>query len=442
MPCGKPQAAHFAHVTELLLWLPGRVHFTDLARYGGRSARTHARWFGRPFPFARLAVAALGALPPRVPEGLGSALAVDASFVSKSGHETWGTGWFRAGLAGAVRWGLEVTLLAAVDIEESGAYPLCARQSPGIVRSRRPARGADTGRETAVDTALTLVRETVEAGAKESLGTRWVVADGESGSRSFVEGVRELDLHAVGRLRRDSVLRFPYTGPHERRPGRLRQFDGCFDRRDPARMTRTTLDDEKVDLYHAVLHGKTWQCWLQVAHVLPRGADPQTKEGGCCTAATGTWRRNASSGSTGPASRLNLPSATPSSIWASTTVRSVRRPGCTFISTSSSPRFSGPACRPGSGRSGPSAPFLCAISSDTISRRKSTKALPPARPRVETPPIRRPLAASSRRYARGCAHPLSQRGRPAPKHHSPTGPTIQFRPQNVSKPSPNALVLI
>ena len=59
MPCGKPQAAHFAHVTELLQWLPGRLNFTGLEHYGGRSARTHARWFARPFPFARLAVAAL-----------------------------------------------------------------------------------------------------------------------------------------------------------------------------------------------------------------------------------------------------------------------------------------------------------------------------------------------------------------------------------------------
>ncbi|MCE2467252.1 MAG: transposase, partial [Caldilineaceae bacterium] len=92
-------------------------------------------------------------------------------------------------------------------------------------------------------------RQVVAAGARESLGTRWVVADGGYSSRTFVEGVRELDLHAAGRLRRDSVLRFPYTGAHERRPGRRRPFDGCFDRRDPARMARTTLDDEAVDLY-------------------------------------------------------------------------------------------------------------------------------------------------------------------------------------------------
>ena len=44
-------------------------------------------------------------------------------------------------------------------------------------------------------------------------------------------------------------------------------------------MTRTTLKQEKVDLYHGELHSKAWQRWLQVVYVLPRGANPQTKEG-------------------------------------------------------------------------------------------------------------------------------------------------------------------
>ena len=224
-------------------------------------------------------MAALGALHPRVREGLGELLVLDPSFVSKSGRGTWGTGWFWSGMARAVRWGLEVTLLAAVDVEEGGAYPLCARQSPGRVRSRRQTCGAATGRETTVDVGLSLLREAVAAGAGEILKARWVAADGGYASRTFVEGVRELDLHAVGRLRKDAVLRFPYTGPHERRPGRRRQFDGRFDRRDLTRLACTTLDDEQVDLHHGVLHGKAWQCWLRVVYVLPRGADPQTTEG-------------------------------------------------------------------------------------------------------------------------------------------------------------------
>lgn len=275
-PCGKPQADHFAHLVELLRWQPERVNFTNLEHCGGRSARTHARWFARDFPCARLAVAALGALRPRP---VGELPALDANFVPKSGDKTWGLGWFGSGMARAARRGLEVSLLAAVDIQEGGAYPLCARQSPGTVPSRRQTCGAATGRATTVDAGLALLREALAAGVEEILRVRWVAADGGYSTKTFVEEVRALGLHPVGRLRKDMVLRFRDTGPHARRPGRKRQFDGCFDRRDPGRMTRTTLKQEQVDLYHAELHSQAWQRWLQVVYVLPRGADPQTKEG-------------------------------------------------------------------------------------------------------------------------------------------------------------------
>ena len=60
-PCGKPRAAHFAHLVVLLQWQPECLNSTGLEHYGSRSARIHAHWFARPFPFARLTVAALGA---------------------------------------------------------------------------------------------------------------------------------------------------------------------------------------------------------------------------------------------------------------------------------------------------------------------------------------------------------------------------------------------
>ena len=124
-PCGKLQASHFAHLIELLQWLPERVSFTNLECGSGWSVRTHARWFARSFPFTRLAVAALGALLSRP---VGELLVLDASFVPKSGGKTWGLGWFRAGMARAACRDLEVSLLvAAVDIKAGGAYLLCVR---------------------------------------------------------------------------------------------------------------------------------------------------------------------------------------------------------------------------------------------------------------------------------------------------------------------------
>ena len=275
MPCGKPQATFMAHLLGRLQWQPDRRNFSGLAAYGGRAARTHARWFGRPFPFARLAVGTLAAVHPRVSQGLGELLSLDASFVAKSGGKTWGVGWFWSGMARAVRRGLEVSLLATVDVEEGGAYPLCARQSPATGR----ARGQTPDGETAAAVGLALLREALAAGAGEQLGARWVAVDGGYSARTFVEGVRALGLHTVGRLRRDAVLRHRYIGPHERRPGRRRQFDGRFDPRDPTRLTRTAPDDAPVDLYHGQLHSKAWQRWLQVVYVLPRGADPQTTRG-------------------------------------------------------------------------------------------------------------------------------------------------------------------
>ena len=64
----------------------------------------------------------LAAVLPRVSEGLRELLVLDASFVSKSGGGTWGTSWFRVGMARAVRWELEVMLLAAGDVKEGRAY--------------------------------------------------------------------------------------------------------------------------------------------------------------------------------------------------------------------------------------------------------------------------------------------------------------------------------
>ena len=42
-----------------------QLHQPRALRRPGEPARTHARWFARPFPFARLAVSALGAVHPR-----------------------------------------------------------------------------------------------------------------------------------------------------------------------------------------------------------------------------------------------------------------------------------------------------------------------------------------------------------------------------------------
>ena len=191
------------------------------------------------------------------------------------------------------------------------------------------------------------------------------------------------------------VLRFPYTGPHERRPGRKRQFDGCFDRRDPTRMARTTLKKAKVDLYHGRRHSKAWQCRARVVNVLPRGADPQTKEG-MLLYSTDTELE-------------------PERIF--------RFYGARFqIEFAFRDAKQHLGLNHGQARSQARQHF------------HFNSALPPGRPRVETPPIPKAAATASRRNASGCARLLPKWGRPDPERGPWTGTAHRLRLQNVSKP--------
>ena len=124
---------------------------------------------------------------------------------------------------------------------------------------------------------------------------------------------------------------------------------------------------------------------------------------GCCgTAPTWIWHRNAPAASMAPDFRLNLPSARPGSTQASTTAEPTCRPQRHFQFNMVFAAHFRAACRPGSRRSDPSAPFPCAISSSTTSMRQYTNAWPlvgrrakyrPIRGRLPPHPAGTPLAA-------------------------------------------------
>ena len=255
------------------------------------------------------------------------------------------------------------------------------------------------------------------AGAGEQLGARWVAVDSGYSARTFVEGVRELGLHTMGRLRRDAVLRHRYTGPHECRPGRRRQFDGCFD---PTRLTRTALDDAPVVLYHGELHSKTWQRWLQVVYVLPRGADPQTTRGVLL---------DGSDTELDPVRLFRIYRA---------------RFQIAFAFRDAKQHLGLQDCRARSQAkldfhfnvvfAALWAPFLCTKSSSATSRLSSLNALPPSRPRADTPPMPRPGTAAGRRRACGCPRPLGQRCLQGPERSPLLNSAPHFGPQKVSEP--------
>ena len=109
----QPQRKFLATLFVTILVLRGRVNFRNLSRYCDYSERTIARQFRAPFDWPDFHQHVLMmALDPRAE----LVSAHDASFIPKSGKQTFGLGHFFNGCASRAERGLEISTLAVVDI--------------------------------------------------------------------------------------------------------------------------------------------------------------------------------------------------------------------------------------------------------------------------------------------------------------------------------------
>ena len=81
-----------------------------------------------------------------------------------------------------------------------------------------------------------------------------MIADGYYSKRKFLDGVRALGLHQMGKLRRDANLRYLYQGVGRPGPGRPKTYDGKVQWDDLSRFERVHSEDDGIVLYHQVLN--------------------------------------------------------------------------------------------------------------------------------------------------------------------------------------------
>jgi hypothetical protein len=126
---GKPQAQFLETLFATILALRGRVNFSHLSRYCDYCERTIARQFRRCFDWPdfhqRVITVALDPCSEVIS-------AQDASFIPKSGKQTFGLGHFGNGCTSRAEGGLEVSTLAGVDVTRRCAFTRAvAPTSPG-----------------------------------------------------------------------------------------------------------------------------------------------------------------------------------------------------------------------------------------------------------------------------------------------------------------------
>jgi hypothetical protein len=258
---GQSQRKFLATLFVTILVLRGRVNFRNLSRYCHYSERTITRQFRKPFDWPDFHQRVLmTALDPR------SELisAHDASFLPKSGKQTFGLGHFFNGCASRAERGLEMSTLAVVDVTRRCAFTLAASQTPP---------GEDATQTEPEETRVDFYTQQLRAHRHRlPPSITYHCVDGYYAKKKYIDTVVSLHLHAITKLRSDADCVFLYTGPHPKRRGARRKYAGKVNFQDLSHFEDLgpRAEEPHLHLYSAVVWHKTLKRRLRLVVLLNR----------------------------------------------------------------------------------------------------------------------------------------------------------------------------
>ena len=127
---------------------------------------------------------------------------IDCSFVPKSGKATYGVDRFYNGSASRAERGLEISVIAVVDVAQSLGYSLSVQQTPASLTSEtdvsdEPESEAPPPKVSRVDHYLAHLHATRSALPPT---VRYLVSDGYYSKVKWVNGVLALELDVIGKF--------------------------------------------------------------------------------------------------------------------------------------------------------------------------------------------------------------------------------------------------
>ena len=228
----------------------GKANFTNLSRYGEYSERTYRRQSQKLFDFIPFHAQTIAAAIEPSREQIA---AIDCSFISKSGKQTWGVDNFYNGSISKSQKGLEISVISVVDVTAHQGYTICVKQTattdrPSIpaqqtAKKKRKSKSKLKSKSKSKAKTEPVISERVKGYLEQLKTTRahlpaavkYLAADSFYSKKSIVDGVVAIDLHLVSKLRIDADLRYCYAG--EQKPkGAPRKYDGKVDLSDLSRL--------------------------------------------------------------------------------------------------------------------------------------------------------------------------------------------------------------
>ena len=218
----KPFEKVFMDAMKLFMAIPGRINFLQMGRYGKFSEQTYRNHFVNEsfdwFSFNEHLV------KEHLP-GTRKAIAVDPSYIPKSGKKTPWLGYFWSGCSGEYKRGLEIMGIGVIDVDNRECMTLGSVQSP------------DTKTLDNIDKSLVDWYAGYLVSRREQIHriSNIVVAD------AFFS-------KSTCRFRNDAVLFYPTAEKPTGRRGRPPKYDGAIDfsRLDTSRCTEHEVDKGKL----------------------------------------------------------------------------------------------------------------------------------------------------------------------------------------------------
>jgi hypothetical protein len=227
------------------LVIPGRINFLQLWRYGKSCEQRFRQNFSKDFDWLEFNLS----LSDKVLTGDRKTIAIDPSYISKSGKNTPWIGYFWSGAAGQAKRGLEILGVGLIDVDNKDCISLQAVQTPD--RQTLESRDANL-----IDWYLLVIKSMRE---KLHRASRHVVADAYFAKNNFVTGLQEMKFDLVSRFRDDAALYYPTLQKPTGKKGRPKLYDGKIDMAnlDTTRVQKINIDNG--DLYTLIAYSKSFK---------------------------------------------------------------------------------------------------------------------------------------------------------------------------------------
>ena len=212
----KPFEKAFMDTMKLFMAIPNRINFLQIGRYGHFSEQTYRNLFKREafdwFAFNDSIIR-------EHLTGRRKAIAIDPSYIPKSGHKTPWLGYFWSGCAGNYKRGLEIMGIGVIDIDNHECMTLGSIQTP------------DSKTLDRVDKNLVDWYSGYLISRKEQLQkiSNLVVADAFFSKETFITPMCKNGFHVISRFRNDAVLYYPASGTKTGKRGHPKWYDGKID---------------------------------------------------------------------------------------------------------------------------------------------------------------------------------------------------------------------